>query len=358
MAGLLAQLSPRVVWIGWSFDFSLQLASVESGKQEHVLQLIRFLLKCRSCSVTDLEHITGELLWISGLFRALRPTLTPLYVDQHRLSPVMCALTPDQWSRLRPKVSPDLTIQDSLGIACGARLLRVGQMSISFLSDVPVLPVESRRVWVQASAPRSPVRYGADAPRERCLRHLEAEVLAEASTEQHEDQNMQALLRQVQVRRCSLGRNNPSATSRSHHPLQLRLGRMELDAQALEKGAANAEVLEHLHAEEQRLSDETRNRSPGKYSAKSKRNSEQAEFEDVEKQRSEMLSLKAECSAASVLEEHPPKEVVEHELRNSLPPGHPALQGPNTCLCDFQHNVGGHHCHHVCRSQRCVLVLL
>lgn len=148
------------------------------------------------------------------------------------------------------------------------------------------------------------------------MRHLEAEVLAEASTEQHEDQNMQALLRQVQVRRCSLGRNNPSATSRSHHPLQLRLGRMELDAQALEKGAANAEVLEHLHAEEQRLSDETR----------SKRNSEQAEFEEVEKQRSEMLSLKAECSAASVLEEHPPKEVVEHELRNSLPPGHPALR--------------------------------
>ena len=47
-----AQLSPRVVWIGWSFDFSLQLVSLESGKQECILQLIRFLLKCRSCSWT------------------------------------------------------------------------------------------------------------------------------------------------------------------------------------------------------------------------------------------------------------------------------------------------------------------
>ncbi|CAE7574572.1 EFTUD2, partial [Symbiodinium sp. KB8] len=138
----------------------------------------------------------------------------------------------------------------------------------------------------------------AEDQQERCLRRLEAEVLAE-----------------VQVRRCSLGRESPSTTSRSQHPLQLRLARMELDAQALQEGAANAEVLEYLHAEEQRLSDETR----------SKRNSEQAAFEEVEKQRSEMLSLKAECSAASVSVEHPPNEVVEHELRNSLPPGHPAL---------------------------------
>ncbi|OLP78870.1 116 kDa U5 small nuclear ribonucleoprotein component [Symbiodinium microadriaticum] len=139
----------------------------------------------------------------------------------------------------------------------------------------------------------------AEDQQERCLRRLEAEVLAE-----------------VQVRRCSLGRESPSTTSRSQHPLQLRLARMELDAQALQEGAANAEVLEYLHAEEQRLSDETR----------SKRNSEQAAFEEVEKQRSEMLSLKAECSAASVSVEHPPNEVVEHELRNSLPPGHPALR--------------------------------
>ncbi|CAE7795815.1 EFTUD2 [Symbiodinium sp. CCMP2456] len=91
---------------------------------------------------------------------------------------------------------------------------------------------------------------------------------------------------------------------------------MELDAQALQEGAANSEVLEYLHAEEQRLSDETR----------SMRNSEQAAFEEVEKQRSEMLSLKVECSAASVSVEHPPNEVVEHELRISLPPGHPALR--------------------------------
>ena len=59
--------------------------------------------------------------------------------------------------------------QDSLGIpslARGARLSRVGQTPISSLTDLPSHPVESRRVWIQATSPRSPVRHVSEESKE------------------------------------------------------------------------------------------------------------------------------------------------------------------------------------------------
>ncbi|CAE7762216.1 EFTUD2 [Symbiodinium pilosum] len=96
---------------------------------------------------------------------------------------------------------------------------------------------------------------------------------------------------------------------------RLRARLAELEVQAMKKGARpDADLLERLHAEEQQLSSQTR----------TERVSEQRAFEEMESQRAEMLSLKAECTAAVVPEE--PAKEVERALRSTLPSDHSALQ--------------------------------
>ena len=76
-----ACLGPRVVWIGWSFDFSLLTATMDPEKRARLLELLRSASVAKKFPLKQLERLTGKLLWLSGLHRSLRPTLATLYRD-------------------------------------------------------------------------------------------------------------------------------------------------------------------------------------------------------------------------------------------------------------------------------------
>ncbi|CAE7664937.1 nipblb [Symbiodinium pilosum] len=78
-----AELSARVTWIGWAFDFEHFVVQLDPAKLARLLALLRQLQSSPKCTVTVLEKLTGKLLWLSNLFSALRPSLAPLYLDQH-----------------------------------------------------------------------------------------------------------------------------------------------------------------------------------------------------------------------------------------------------------------------------------
>ena len=87
-----ASLSSRPVWIGWSIDLATFTVCVEEDKQQCLLHLLLSLLQAKYASRQDVERLTGKLLWLSGLFAFLRPTLAPLYALQHSGQLVMAAL--------------------------------------------------------------------------------------------------------------------------------------------------------------------------------------------------------------------------------------------------------------------------
>ncbi|OLP88434.1 hypothetical protein AK812_SmicGene30234, partial [Symbiodinium microadriaticum] len=129
-------LSARVVWIGWELDVSLFMVRLDPQKFSRLCTLLRQALSSRRCSTHLLERITGKLLWLSSLFRTFRPSLAPLYSDQHAFLPTMTALDPQRWGDLRAKLSPDLRLLQSIGLAAlppGSRILRIGQTSESAL---------------------------------------------------------------------------------------------------------------------------------------------------------------------------------------------------------------------------------
>ena len=95
---------------------------------------------------------------VSSLFRTFRPSLAPLYADQHAFLPTMTALQPELWQSFRSSLSNDLLLLKPVGLAAlppGSRLLRVGQQSVSKLADLPTLPPDTRRVWLQTSSPHT-----------------------------------------------------------------------------------------------------------------------------------------------------------------------------------------------------------
>ena len=161
-----AHLSTKVVWIGWQFDFSLFVVRLEPAKLLRLLALLRDLRGKQSCSITVLEKVTGKLLWLSSLFRTFRPSLAPLYADQHAPLPAMSAVSPEIWAQLRSSLSAELLVTRPLPLAAlpmGTRLLRVGHTPVRRLAKVPST-VSSRRI--QTSNPSRPERALSDVSRE------------------------------------------------------------------------------------------------------------------------------------------------------------------------------------------------
>ena len=150
--------SPRVVWIGWELDLCLFTVRLDPQKFRRLCALLRQALPSRRCSTHLLERITGKLLWLSSLFKTFRPSLAPLYSDQHAFLPNMTALDPQRWNDLRSKLSPDLRLQQNIGLAAlppASRILRIGQSTVTKLADLPLHPPESRRIWIQSVAPHT-----------------------------------------------------------------------------------------------------------------------------------------------------------------------------------------------------------
>ena len=165
-----AALSPSVVWIGWSLNLDLMTVALDPPKLSRLKDLLLHLMESRSCSVTQLEKLTGKLLWLSSLFRTFRATLSPLYVDQHSPVPSMSAVSPDVWQRLRGSLSTDLKISKPLPMAAlpiGCKLLRVGHSPVRTLADVPEF-VSARRVWIQVASPARQERQLSEASLEVC----------------------------------------------------------------------------------------------------------------------------------------------------------------------------------------------
>ena len=132
-----AALSARVTWIGWSFDFETFTVQLDPSKLRRLLDLLRLLSDSPRCTVSALEKLTGKLLWLSNLFQSFRPSLAPLYTDQHRPLPNMCAISAEIYSSLRSSLSEDLRITSPLPLAAipvGCKLLRVPRSPASKMS--------------------------------------------------------------------------------------------------------------------------------------------------------------------------------------------------------------------------------
>ena len=112
-AGLLVRLIHRMIRVRHSAQIYVDdlLVLLESVSAPLWASLVAVLLL--NLKVPLSRHkaaLSPRVVWI----RTFRPSLAPLYADQHSLLSSMTALQPELWSTLRAALSPDLQVRQSL----------------------------------------------------------------------------------------------------------------------------------------------------------------------------------------------------------------------------------------------------
>ena len=87
-------IDDSIVWIGWRISFDTWSVELPEDKVHRIINQISALSKQTKVKVKDLESLIGRLLWLTGLWRLLRPLLQPLYAALRDIPCTLIAVSP------------------------------------------------------------------------------------------------------------------------------------------------------------------------------------------------------------------------------------------------------------------------
>ena len=150
-----------ILWIGWRISFDTWSVELPEDKVDRILAQLSSLCKQTKVKVKDLESIIGRLLWLTGLWRLLRPLLQPLYAALRDIPCTLIAVSPQLWTQIISACDESGRLARSLNHASfpeGARITRAGNASVSSLAQMKKVPFIKRRLWVAVQDSEHPLR--------------------------------------------------------------------------------------------------------------------------------------------------------------------------------------------------------
>ena len=154
-------LGARQTWIGWQFDFHAGLISLHRDKQSKLLRMIADLRKHSRIPRKHLEKFLGLAMWVTALFPTMRVHLHWLYSDLARAPATLYSCQASNWMQPCGCLNQDLTFQiqpQGTSIPVGAKLVSVRHKDIQQLSDLQLIPITDKRLWLRVSDPNSTTR--------------------------------------------------------------------------------------------------------------------------------------------------------------------------------------------------------
>ncbi|OLP79315.1 hypothetical protein AK812_SmicGene40408 [Symbiodinium microadriaticum] len=154
-------IDDSIVWIGWRISFDTWSVELPEDKVHRILNQIAALSKQTKVKVKDLESIIGRLLWLTGLWRLLRPLLQPLYAALRDIPCTLIAVSPQLWTQIIASCDDSGRLLRSLNHASfpeGARITRAGNTALSSLAQMKKVPFIKRRLWVSVQDSEHPLR--------------------------------------------------------------------------------------------------------------------------------------------------------------------------------------------------------
>ncbi|CAE7365248.1 unnamed protein product, partial [Symbiodinium sp. CCMP2456] len=154
-------IGDQITWIGWRISFDSWTVELPAEKIHRILDQLASVCKQMRVKVKDLESIIGRLLWLTGLWRLLRPLLQPLYAALRDIPCTIVAVSPQLWTQILDACDDSGRLQRSLNHASfpeGARLTRAGNTAISSLAQLKRVPFIKRRLWVSIQDSDHPLR--------------------------------------------------------------------------------------------------------------------------------------------------------------------------------------------------------
>ena len=154
-------IDDAVIWIGWKISFDTWSVELPDDKVHRILAQLSSICKQTKVKVKDLESIIGRLLWLTGLWRLLRPLLQPLYAALRDIPCTIIAVSPQLWTQIISACDESGRLLRSLHHASfpeGARIARAGNTSVSSLAQMKKVPFIKRRLWVAVQDSEHPLR--------------------------------------------------------------------------------------------------------------------------------------------------------------------------------------------------------
>ena len=151
-----AQFAGSVTWIGWSIDVQHWLVSLPVEKSRPILALILSVLQEAKPLAATLEKLIGKLLWVTSLWRQLRPLLAPLYSMLHSCPSTLVGFSHSDWANALQRCDHDLVLQSPLfhpRLPAGAKMLRVANTPLISLEQAQAVRLPNKRLWVSVHDP-------------------------------------------------------------------------------------------------------------------------------------------------------------------------------------------------------------
>ena len=152
---------PAVTWIGWHINVRRWVVSITPDKREKILIQIESLLRSSRCDLKVLESLTGQLLWVSSLWEALRPLLGPLYHAMMTVPLTLVSISPHQWPELLDILQEDMCLSKSMthpSLRKSVKVVRVANFTLRDREHAKSLHFKSRRIWLGIQIPGSSKR--------------------------------------------------------------------------------------------------------------------------------------------------------------------------------------------------------
>ena len=154
-------IDEHIIWTGWRISFDTWSVELPEEKVHRILEQLSSLCKQTKVKVKDLESVIGRLLWLTGLWRLLRPLLQPLYAALRDIPCTIVAVSPQLWTQIISACDDSGRLLRSLNHASfpeGARITRAGNTSVSSLAQIKKVPFIKRRLWVAVQDSEHPLR--------------------------------------------------------------------------------------------------------------------------------------------------------------------------------------------------------
>ena len=156
------QLSVRVSWIGWDFQFSAGIVLLKESKRLKLLGMVQDLRKNPCLTKKDLERFIGLALWATNLFPVMKSMLHTFYHDLFSPAATNYSIPPERWHELPHYLSPTmqfLATPPGTGIPLHSTLLAARHQALHSLQDLQKIKVSegssgerSPRDWAWATA--------------------------------------------------------------------------------------------------------------------------------------------------------------------------------------------------------------
>jgi hypothetical protein len=154
-------IAKELQWIGWRFNFSAGLVSLDPAKRKKLINLIDAISGKTYIHKRDIERFLGLAMWVTQLFSGMRPMLQHFYADLFSSPASLYSVDPGMWPSLWNHLDDKLqfiSTPPGTGLPKHGILVSVRHQQVFSKADLERIRLPEVRIWLRIRNPNSSKR--------------------------------------------------------------------------------------------------------------------------------------------------------------------------------------------------------